>query len=194
MSNTIKLNTSHRDAIQRKLIENKFSPREKQLVLDNEKLALDVYHATFSPSERKKMDELPVGWLRRVHTIRARLGGVDFGYKLAGKKSVPMPAEKCDTYNEQSTFLLAVSDGPLAVEARRLERETEAIKTEKEKLRSEIRSVLFNATTANRLITLWPEIKPVVDAVLSVYVVQQNLPAPRVEDLNKALGLKSVAA
>jgi hypothetical protein len=53
--------------------------------------------------------------------------------------------------------------------------------------------VLFSVTTANKLVDVWPEIRKTVEDICKTYVASSNLPAPRVEFLNKTLGLTKAA-
>jgi hypothetical protein len=185
---TVKLNERYRDLIRARLIEQKFGKRITALEDYRRGLALKVYNAKFNEKERELMKNLPVGWLKRATTVKARLGGIDFASKLPPGISLPVPAE-CSSYQDETGFLIAQDTGPLAEEWRKLHREASDIEAEKRKLHLEIGTVLHSVTTANRLVTVWPEIKPVVDAVCKTYSVDHNLPAPRVADLNKALGL-----
>jgi hypothetical protein len=189
---TTKLNDNHRRLIRNRLLAGKLAKREADLKQYKAGLALKIYDTSYSGTQRLHMESLPEGWLKTVKIIKARLGGIDFGSELPDGMTVRVPASGYG-YQNESSFLLSELHGPLAEEAVKLDQEGKSIVADKERLTHEINSVLHSVTTANRLVTVWPEIKEIVDEVCRTYAVNANLPAPCVTNLNRDLGLVAVA-
>jgi hypothetical protein len=188
MSKTIKLNESLRRRITAKLMDNKFSGREKSIEDEGYALAQEVYRSAFSAEEFKLLLSLPYDWMAQENGFRCRLGGFDDRLHFSGDKRLPMP------HARNFAFLVNHDHGhPLTERYCKWRESKRSIREEKEKLSGEIRAVVYSATTVNKLITIWPEIKDVVLTICNVVYEDPNLPAPKISYLNEALGLKPAA-
>jgi hypothetical protein len=188
MSTTVKLNDTHRAAIRRTLISDKFHQREGRVKNLRATLALELYNDNFDAEQQTKMRELPRGWLPLVRSVQARIGTVDFGNELPGGTPLPVPYNY-HAHGENTRCLKVYgAEHHFAGQLIEILEEERDIKTEKERLTGEINGVLYSVTTSNKLVTVWPEIRSVVENICRT-ITTANLPAPRVADLNKALGL-----
>lgn len=191
----MKLNESHRTAIIKALVDQKLSPKIKANEDAIKEIASAVYAGAFTAAERNQMNELPEGWLPEAETIKARLGGDDFGSKLplTMPKKVRVPSSKYG-YHGETAFLVAWdATHPVARRYSDLKLEKEQLEKERDELRRHIASVVRSASTANRLVTIWPEIREVVERIVK-QPTQVNLPVvASVQLLNQKLGLIKTA-
>lgn len=86
-----------------------------------------------------------------------------------------------------SKFWPIAADDPLAQQWYELCAEREAIDTKADNVKTQVRGVVSQFTTVAKLLAAWPEAEQLLPA--EVPSQKPTLPAVRVEDLNKALGL-----
>jgi hypothetical protein len=191
--NNIRLSTTVREQIRRALLSTRFDKRTKELEAAQDKLARDVYETAYDQTTRRKMNALPEGWLPETKSVWARFGCIDFHRELPDKKRLRVPFEKHGHYGSSAALLAVDADHVLSKRHQDIRKELDAIQRERNDLTREIDAVLFSVTTANKLVDVWPEIRKTVEDICKTYVASSNLPAPRVEFLNKTLGLTKAA-
>lgn len=181
-----RLTKEMRKEIKGQLLSDKFAKRKSVIADKLQAFALKVYETKFTFGERRILNRLPDGWFREEAYVGARLGHFDFHISL-NKKRLRVPYET-------SHYMLAVAnDHPLTKTYAELKEEQNAIEKEEAELKREIDAVLFSVVTANKLVEVWPEIKKKVTQVCKTFEDTANLPAPRVDFLNKTLGLTKAA-
>lgn len=193
-----KLTTRIRERIVHDLMQHRFNEDAQKLVADRAVFALDVYDAVYSGAEQKRMAGLPTGWLQESTRIGVQFGGsrgytqLEFSGDVYGTvRSVMM--KKADDVrrrvqhtHESGCAMAFDADHPLSEAydalAAREKSLCEAIDTAKR----QSEAAISNATTAKRLIELWPEIEPFVEKHMDV---PKALPILPTSQLNALLDL-----
>lgn len=70
-----RLTNDMRDMIRNRVLRHRFAPQITALEAEFADLALQVYNDVFKASDRKRMDELPEGWLPTSETITVQFPG-----------------------------------------------------------------------------------------------------------------------
>lgn len=187
MSETVKLNDRHRRQILTNLLNARFAQQEAALQQELDALGEKIYDVAFDTLEQVKMASLPHHYLPTVKYIKARLGNTDHEFTLLTPRRVPFVNLH---HSDHAGHVIVLPDGhPLAKVFLDNRNIYQRIQDEKQELKKEIYAVLLSVTTSNKLVATWPEIRAVVESVCNT-TSTANLPAPRVDHLNKVLGLK----
>lgn len=171
-------------------IEQRFAADREALADKYAAFALDVYNVTYPPAVRKRMAELPKGWLPEQSHLRASIAGgfnvlyfcgsqarkaaTVFGRPdvelrvLAGRPTAlidagtPLADRWAKLHNEEADLCTAITAATLATE-----------------------QLISRISTTEKLAEIWPE----GVQFLPPEQVPLNLPALPVGDVNKMLGL-----
>lgn len=193
MPSNIRLTSRLRFKIRAALMLKRFDARRKALATEKSALAFAAYEAAFDAATRRKMNRLPAGWLPEISTIAAKFGYTEFYQALPDKKTVRVPSDKTGRYGSAPVLIAVGQEHPLYQRHAKMQAEDRAIEQEANDLTREIDAVLLSVSTASKLMTVWPEITATVEEICKHYVPSANLPAPRVDMLNKVLGLTKAA-
>jgi hypothetical protein len=185
-SGSVKLSESIRNRILKKLIGDRFRKGLAEIEAGKLSLGDQVYNRKYDEKEQAVMNGLPHHYLRRVKKVKVRVNGSDVSFELA--KPRPVPAEHFHYADESNHLLVLEGKDPIAQEYGRLTRLKADIDADKDKLTREINGVLYSVTMSGKLITVWPEIRKVVEEVCGA-TDTASLPVVRVAELNQALGL-----
>lgn len=176
MSST-RLTNELRNRIIKAVLEHRFGPDEAALEKAKARLAQLVYDSLYSADEQKAMAALPEGWLPRQ---------MNDGVYLAGLYvSITFAKPLLYTWKHYSESPKFPADHPTS-------RLFEDINTRKSKLReakdaasAKVNGILSSASTAKKLLELWPEVEPFIPPdTAPVY-----LPAVPRAEVNALLGL-----
>ena len=178
---TVKLTTYHRDLIMGRLMEHRFSKEERQLVELENKIADLVYNAAFTKKERSLMASLPEGWLNTRRNVYFAIG--------SGSNTVVMnfldKGERRFPKDRASNVLIVVEPGSRIAELHEeYAGNDKALMEAKKAARAQAHAVLYSATTLNRLIELWPEVKRFTSGIGPT-----QLPAIQTDQLNSIFSL-----
>lgn len=184
---SVKLSTHHRNNIRKTLLLDKFAARREANKKRLQEIAERIYRQVFPEHLEAKLNEVPETWLPRVNQICFRVCAEHHMVDL--DRWVRVPYEKL--WNSGHTVCLVNLLPPDPIALAYVEYRDEKMRLEKEesKVSDEINAVLYSVTTANKLMQVWPEIKPLVERICGAPQTV-NLPAPRVDHLNQLLGLK----
>lgn len=182
---SVRLTKDMADDIVKALTSHKLAKREAVHAAAEFKLALRVYQNQFTAAERRKMDELPDGWLPTSEHVYVNIG-TDWKYLHFSAKGENHRREtkRFPTSRKSGFQIEARSDLGLAL--REYLNEATAIKDERRELEQKAKGVLSSVTTTARLAEVWPEAVPFIPK----YVPRQ-LPAVRRDELNAAFGLSA---
>ena len=183
----MRLTIMMRDKIRCLLVDKQFDGIKKGLVKQEHEVALAVYNHAFDVLTRKKMGSLPAGWLPKISGMLVRIpsGGTD---RLYLEHDLPVPFERYQSYNYP--MLLDAKDGKSRTAKRviRLLDKKAQLKKDEKDLTREVRVALSSFNTDKQVLDKWPEIAKQVKQVCGSGVMTTVL-APRLEELNKKLGL-----
>lgn len=149
---------------------------------------IEAFEAEFNAA----IDGLPVGLvkkplIRRGNGIYVSVGGLRVMAYFSGHLRHNGEHEVlkiCPVHTH-----VVVTRTPLADEFTALENEASAIAEAEENIAAAVDGALSNVTSISKLLSIWPEAKELLPGGLDPHAKQ--LPAVRVESLNKLLGLPS---
>lgn len=176
---TVRLSTDIKREIASALLSRAFDEREAALDAEFTALGVLIYNDTYSREEQELMAKLPADFLDTLEGQRAQFAGewerVPWGENRRvahGRGVVNYPARHpfTDTYRD-------------------IKKRRTALKDERERARREALCMLSQATTINRLIELWPEVKPFAEKYLKKEKAKSLLPVLRTEVLNQKFKL-----
>lgn len=173
-------------------IEQRFAADREALADKYAAFALDVYNVTYSPTVRKRMAELPSGWLSEQNHLRASISGgfnvLHFCGSQARKAAMVFGrlGVKLRVLADHPTALI---DGgtPMADRWARLCNEETDLCTAITAAKLATEQLLSKISTTEKLAEIWPE----GVQFLPPEQVPLNLPALPVGDVNKMLGLSA---
>jgi hypothetical protein len=197
-----KLTNTMRDRIVADLLGHRFGKAADKLVADRAAFALKVYRDVYSLTVRKRMEDLPNGWLPDEWGIRVQFGDGSGFSALSFNGSVGGPISRyltkpIDTitkrlfaihmHNCAKVYDLA---HPLAVHWSELSSREAALKTEIAAARTQANAAVYSASTINGLISMWPEVEPFAR---KHETAKAALPALPTIELNRLLDLPVAA-
>jgi hypothetical protein len=181
----MRLNSGYRAEIVRAAIENAFSKEEKVLLQREHALAKRSYETLVTPKTRRWLDEAPKGWLPMRTHIELNVAGLSVTLHLARESAIPDSID-----GKYQAKLGSIPEGVLANEIQELLAAQEAVKARKKTAHATLQALVEQHTTTDDLAKAWPEGKAFL-VKLERKVPVPNLPAVRIEDLNKMLGLEA---
>lgn len=175
------------------LLDAKFSDAKKAIEDRKCGLASMIYEAAFSIAERKRMSELPDGWMPKTNNVNAKLNGGFVFVKFADGERRPLPHDKFHGAFSSECLLVADGKNVLCKIHADITDDSRDLAVTEEKLRREINGALYAASTLEKLTTIWPEVKSTAEKIAKARIESTNLPVPKIASLNRELGLKKVA-
>jgi hypothetical protein len=178
-----RITNSIRESICRKAINAAFKEREEAHAAQEHALGMEAYEAVIPAAERKAAAKMPENWLRMDGCLKFNANG--WSVTLCVKPSVPVP---------QSPYCqpLGSVTGDLA---ERIQAHCTAIKERKEakhRAEREMTGFLEQFRSIKQMREAWPEGEPFY-AEFDVERKSAGVPAVRVAEINKMLGIKEAA-
>lgn len=199
-----RLSTNIKESLWKKLCERSFQKQAQAIVKEQADFAARVYDECFSEEDRKRMYDLPEGWLPTDSDIMVKLSGsvqklyfwgTGGQYNLpermrdAGAKVLDVSYKRFPSRKKGE--VCGIIDGGTT-----LAEDWSAICAKQTDLCNTIDSakraasvVMNSATTVRRLIDIWPEAEEFAKKYLDNGERKALLPAVSVERLNALLGL-----
>lgn len=177
---TTRLNKNTRQQLLMLMLEKGMEEFEKQLSKDEAKLAIRAYNKLYTASERKKMYDLPVGWLSTRYDIQVslRAGNAYTSLEFDTERRFQDQTERCS--------LVLEPDDPLGASIAEHIADKRDNREKRQQLKSQLRCVLHSVTTVKKLLEVWPEAAQFTE---QLDLSEPQLPALPIDDLNKKLGL-----
>lgn len=173
-----------RDEIIADVIAKTFDKEKEELKKREHKIGMAAYAKVYTAKEREAAASLPKGWVKVDKCLRFNIGGMDMRFNV--NEHVPVRRES----EYDCSRLGNIADEKIKQDALDLHGDKESIKDREQKLRGQLKGVLYAVNTYKRLSETWPEghkfyvkYAPKGDNSL--------LPAIRVNELNETLGLKA---
>lgn len=164
-----------------------FGKREKAHEKATTALADAVYEHAFAAIE-KLANKLPQGWCVSDSSIVIDSAG--FGWRNGLKPNSLRMSKAHRTPRYQGSNPVKIGgDHPLFEQAQAVAEEFQAIKRDREALRSKLRAILYSVTTVPRLLEAWPECERYLPT--NTHKSTSLVPVELVPELNAALGLKA---
>lgn len=181
----MRLNSGYRAEIVRAAIENAFSKEEKALLQREHALAKRSYETLVTPKARKWIEDAPKGWLTMCAVLNLNVVGMSVALRTV--REIAVPPNVAERY---SARLGSIPEGALANEIQELLAAKEDVRARKKTAQATLEALVAQHVTTDELAKAWPEGKACW-AKLERKVPIPNLPAVRIEDLNKMLGLEA---
>lgn len=175
---TTRLTNELRTHILGQLLDHKFKAKEQEHKSRESDLALSVYKTMYTEEQIAKMNALPDGWLEEVNYFRCYIRGRSTHMDIA-TGSVRVPHDHDHYYD-------VPVDSAVAKAWALLENDREALREARVHAYQAAGAALRQAYSVEKLVTLWPEVKPFVPQTAVPQVVSLALPIPQ---LNMMLGL-----
>lgn len=179
---TVRLTNHMRESIRDALLAHRFAEEEKAIKEALFEVADSMYNHFFSEKDQALMASLPQGWLPTDNDIHVRLGssGQDF--------VVPdMSCSRRFPYNLHDRWQSLDDDHPLVEQYKAIRTRSSELTKARSEAKKQVWAVLSTITTANKLLTVWPEAKPFVEQYIDMPAPQ--LPALPIDTLNNLLKL-----
>ena len=178
---TVKLNTSLRQAILKRVLNYRFQGPEEELLKQKHALAQEEYQNLFSPHVAA-LKSLPEQWRTTGSELRVSMGGALTDLPLGESKLV---------FRGYSNVVLHVYDVKSKVFQRwtKIQEQERTLRDQRRQAKVEVEAILNQATTLGKLITVWPEVEPLVKDMDAAKAVSYGVPTVVMADLNKSLGL-----
>lgn len=172
-----KLNTSIRNDIIRGLVLKSFKDERQALLAEEHDLAAQVWAAGFKSEHLKLIRQCPASWFETTTEIKGRF---DFQHiNLSAKEGLPIPHAR-----RWATHVSLDAKDALAVLVMDWHRRQEEFNAKVNKAKRMAEATLASVSTVNRLIEVWPEVKPFIPEAAKV-----GLPMVPVKELNAAFKL-----
>ncbi len=183
---SVRLTGDMRRGIVRQLVDHALAKREAAHTADEFKLALKAYNARYTPAQRKKLDELPKGWLPTDDDIPVSFGQgrIRLHFGPQNEKTFNRPTKVFPHSHIREEFILEPRS-ELAVAIAAWRDAGAALKAERAALQAKAEGIVESVSTTNRLIEVWPEAAPFVPKSAQ----PRLLPVVQREELNAAFGL-----
>lgn len=201
----VRLTKDMREQIAAKVINYKFgSTMLSELRHEQASIAQAVYNDMLSEKEKVLIESLPNGWLPESEYVSVRFGGeytqlwfngtiTSLPYNMtrilginSGLKTVTKRIPSYATRHAAKTFnarhALSERYSGLGIKLSKFKEDYTTSNTM-------LSATLKKATTSNRLIELWPEIKPFVEAVVGKPAASSTALAIPIASLNERFGL-----
>ena len=195
-----RLTNDIRDAILRSLIKHRFQPEIDAIENRVQALAGEVYDAAYDADTQARMQGLPDGWLFQDDDFEAVFGGqrvrIGFnGYMYRGAdmagldNAKPKVLRRILEQHRQRSLVSLTTDHPLSKKFEAINQDRERLKEAIGTSRRKTRAALDAVSTVEKLISVWPEVKPFAERYVEAKDTRPKLPAIPVENLNASLGL-----
>ncbi len=190
-----KLTQDDRARLSSAILKYRFADIGVKLAAEEAALALKCYNKVFTKAERDQMQGLPKDWLPCVNGIRVKFAGRVESLDFSGRPHLTMfsspkvePISMPVPYAVINGVLLVVeATERLAISYEQHRQSYEKARDDMQNLSRQIEAVMSQATTAGKLVLLWPEVEPFLAAMRKP--TPAAVPAVPIGALNKMLGL-----
>jgi hypothetical protein len=192
---SVRLTNEIRDEIKAAVLRHRFGKELAGLVKDRAKFARAVYDNVFSTADRKRMNDLPDGWLPSTGSVafKAATTYVDLNLsgRFSGELNSSLPPTKGDdrvwlsipTNRKNGCLVTYEADHLLAIRWAELEAAFRDIEARHREAKSQLSAALAKASTMARLIELWPEMAPFCKPYEAVAPSLPSIPTSRLNAL-----------
>ncbi len=178
------LNNTIREDIINDVIKKTFDKEYADLKKQEHKIGMAAYNKLYPAKDRETANALPEGWIKKDKCLRFNIAGMDMIFNVNEAVAIKRSLE-------HGCYRLGnVADEKIKQDALDLHNDKETVNQKREKLRGQLKSVLYAVNTYKRLSETWPE----GNKFYVKYAPKGDnslLPAIRVNELNESLGLKS---
>jgi hypothetical protein len=211
-----RLTNDHRDRICKAMLQHKYiksSDAYKSIRADVASLATAVYNSVLDKKKRELITSLPKGWVEEREHIKVRIGHfhryqnlhfngdfvclngtysfwTDLG--MYDRRSRVEEIKRPIPYSLSNVFVQLDNTDDLAVRLEDTVNKLTKVNSEVSAVSASLKATLKTITTTKRLIEVWPESKPFVDAIFgqpSAVKVESTALVLPINDLNAKLGL-----
>lgn len=193
----MRLTNQLRDQIIDDIIDKLLNKERTSIKKREQRLANECYNQVFTKKQRDAMYDIPRGWLPEDSCLRFNIGGMTVDLTPVRPMRVPFTMKVFDengdnvtvgNYRQTCQRLGDIADETIKQKFLDLHADKEELKARESKIRRETRAMLDSVQTYNQLVKHWPE-----GAKFYAKYEPRNgdsqLPAIRVAELNKTLGL-----
>jgi len=149
-----KLTQELKNGIVGDLIRHRFDADTTKLEKERDKLADAIFKSAFSAPQRKKMNDLPAGWLPTTIRVDIMVGGQYSSFQIKDEQRIP--------YDKRNHRCMLNVDGkdPLGQRVTEWNTAWKSLQSTKDQARKEAHAILNSVTTTAKLQKVWPEIEP----------------------------------
>jgi hypothetical protein len=190
----MKLTKEYRNEIIDRCVTARFAEATKHYEAARTTLADALYEHAFGAAE-PLAKKLPRGWFSRMGTVNISSEGYNSRY-YTGDDSQPDPVLKLSRERLKPAVITSEftikEDHPLYPQTQAVLNLFNTIKTGKEELTTQLRSLLYSVTTREKLLDVWPEGEPFFPAVMK----RETMPIPYdlTIKINRLMGIGAVEA
>lgn len=167
---TVRLTNEIREEITTAMLRHRFGKELTKLMADRAALAESIYNDLYKAADRKRIADLPEGWLPTAHEIKFSASGqftsIPFNGGFYGALNLSLP-EKSDHISKpfaskHCRACVSVYDGAhkLAVRYSEIQSRFSEIAASHDAASHTVKAALNKASTTGRLKELWPEAAP----------------------------------
>jgi hypothetical protein len=179
---TVRLTNYSRDRILKRVLDFRFSEVTAQLKVEQTQLGDKFYNDVYLPATQKMMLALGPEFFRQQNHLYFRLEGG------TSKTQVFFDKYRLIANDHYNGVAKIYDDGhPLRVEWEKLEGRVHLNKENREYASTQARNVLWNCSTLQKLLQVWPEVEPFTDEFRNPEPTRA-LVVP-IQNLNELLGL-----
>jgi hypothetical protein len=185
------LSNSMRDKILDQIIKDAFNKEKTDHEESRYKFSEKVYENIYKSDIRKKMNELPDGWLPETTEFSVQFGSEASGYcrrMLKDPKRFPNSAVHGGGYSRPCLKVFDNAD-PLTTEHKKITDRGIELDARMKKAASEARAILYSCNTTSQLKTVWPAAKKYAEMYEPTSKAKTHI-ALQTKELNQLLGLK----
>lgn len=196
---SIRLTNEIREEITTAMLRHRFSTELSALVADRADFALAVYNDLYKTADRKRIADLPGGWLPTDSGIKYLCGTsfetTPFNGRFYGSLNSSLPETKdasksiCMPFaskHHRTCVATYEATHKLAIRHAELQNRFKDISDRHSTAASQVKSALSRASTTGRLIELWPEVEPFCKGYEAA---APSLPSIQTSKLNALLDL-----
>jgi uncharacterized protein YhaN len=190
MTTTVRLTNDIKDRIIHRAMVSAFDEALKDIRKKLGVLAVKAYRAGYATAAQEKLArQSPEEWLSLTNNIKLAFyrptdaQGVH-GNHLCNEENIQVDKPLVFRGNDTLGYI-QVRDAALYEAYQELVAKRKQVKDATEKLRSNIKQLVYSAGTIKKLIELWPEVTPFIPS--EAYALKPQLPATLASDINSTL-------
>lgn len=173
-----------RDSIISAAVKAAFKAREDAHAVEANALACEAYDFLFLPTERKALLKVPSKWLLMDDEVRLNVGGQTIYLKMTEARAIPS--------GSRYSTIGAIPHGDLCERIQAHALAGEKLKESRQEAKAKTKALVYSVNTLAQLQDIWPDGAEFYAFLLSKDT-KPAIPALRVEEVNKALGLPLAA-
>ncbi len=181
----MRLTNQKREEIVVTVMAKIFETEELELDQKQNDLGYEAYCHQYPEEMRKKMADLPVGWLHESDTYHIQFGHIHRHFQHS--ESLRFIARHKNSYN---VYLDKLDNpkSPVMKKFMELEKMEKSLKGRKTQMESQVKSVVYSVNTINQLKNIWPEL---FEHIEIKHAEREKLAlAPLLRNVNSALASK----